>query len=109
MLGIDEHTVAAVLKDWQSAPIQPRLRGALRYIEKLTREPENVGRADLEAARGAGLSDRALEEASYVVFLFSVMDRLADAFDFSIPDQHQVDATARFLHKRGYQLLQLIR
>ena len=43
------------------------------------------------------------------MFLFSVMDRLADAFEFSIPEQHQVDATARFLHKRGYQLLQRIR
>ena len=66
-------------------------------------------RADVVAARAAGLSDRAIEEASYVVFLFSVMDRLADAFDFSIPEPHQVEATGRFLHKWGYRFLHLIR
>ncbi len=43
------------------------------------------------------------------MFLFSVMDRLADAFDFSIPERHQVDATGRFLHTHGYKLVNLIR
>ena len=106
---MEKGTVEAVLKDWRSAPVDPRMRAILGYIEKLTLEPEKLARGDIEALHGAGLNDRAIREASYVVFLFSVMDRLADAFDFTIPEEHQVEATAQFLHKRGYRLAKLIR
>ena len=108
-MGMDAGVVEAVLKDWRSAPVEARLRSALGYIEKLTQEPEKVERADIEALHAAGLNDHAILEASYVVFLFSVMDRLADAFDFTIPEAHQVEATGEFLHKRGYKLVKLIR
>ena len=45
--------------------------------------PGTVELADAEAARAAGLSDKALEEATYVAFAFCVIDRLADALDFA--------------------------
>lgn len=109
MLGLDEAVVAAVLDDWRSAPVDERLRAALGFIERLTREPETLGVEDVAALRAAGLSKRAIREAAYVVYLFSVMDRLADAFDFTMPTETQVAATGRFLNRHGYRLAKLIR
>ena len=37
-----------------------------------------------------------------VCFLFSVMDRLADAFDFAIPAQESTRRAAKFLYRMGY-------
>jgi hypothetical protein len=37
------------------------------------------------------------------------MDGLADAFDFTLPDDSQVRATGKFLNKHGYKLIKLLR
>jgi alkylhydroperoxidase family enzyme len=68
------------------ADLEPRLRAALVFLEKLTLTPEQVNGTDVFTARAAGVSDNALREAIYVCFMLSTMDRLADAFQFPIPD-----------------------
>jgi alkylhydroperoxidase family enzyme len=78
--------VKAAITDWRTADLDPRLRAALAFLEKLTLTPGEVSGADVLAARAAGISDEALREATYVCFMLSTMDRLADAFDFPIPD-----------------------
>ena len=109
MLGLEEDVVAAVLEDWRTAPIDERLRAVLGYLEKLTLAPKELNVADIKILHLAGLSDRAITEAAYVCYLFSVMDRLADTFDFDIPTGEQVSNTGQFLFKNGYKLLKLIR
>lgn len=109
MLGLDEALVRAVLEDWRTAPVDTRLRAALAYLEKLTLTPTVLERADIDGMLAAGLSDTAIRELAYIAFLFSVMDRLADAFDFSIPNADQVKETGKFLYKHGYKLTKLIR
>lgn len=94
--------MAAVLADWRTAPINETLRATLGFLEKLTRQPEAVGPADVEAVRAAGASDQAIEEAIYVCFLFNVVDRLADAFDFEMPSERERSKVARFLFNFGY-------
>jgi alkylhydroperoxidase family enzyme len=102
VLGLDEATVHAVLSDWRTAPIGERLRATLGFLEKLTLTPDEVGADDVTVLRNAGLTDRAIREAIYVCFLFSVMDRLADAFDFTIPSAKSTERAARFLYRMGY-------
>ena len=102
MLALDPATVAAVLVDWRTAPIREPLRAMLGFLEKLTLTPDQVGPGDVAPLRAAGLSDRAIEEAIYVCFLFSVMDRLADAFDFAIPAEESTRRAAKFLYRMGY-------
>jgi alkylhydroperoxidase family enzyme len=85
MIG-DDAVVNAVVADWRSAPVNAHLRAALGFLEKLTLTPQQIGREDVLAARAAGLSDRALYEVIYLCFLFSTMDRLADALDFPVPN-----------------------
>ena len=109
MLGLEPALVEAVLDDWRTADIDNRLRAALDFLEKLTLTPGQLGKADMQRYREAGLSHDAIREAAYVAFLFSVMDRLADAFDFEMPNESELGATGDFLYNQGYKLTKLIR
>ena len=61
------------------------MKAMLGFLEKLTLTPALVTSVDIEPLRAAGLKNQAIEDAIYVCFLFNVVDRLADAFDFPIP------------------------
>lgn len=98
----DEKLVAAVLEDWRSAPVAPKLRAVLGLLEKLTLEPELVGPEDVRPLRGAGLSDQEIEEAIQVCALLNVITRLADAFGFEVPPPEEVERGTEFLLRRGY-------
>jgi alkylhydroperoxidase family enzyme len=94
--------VQAVLDDWRSAPVEANLRSALAFIEKLTLDPASVTAADIAPMRAAGLRDAAIEDAIHVCTLFNIYDRLADSFEFEIPDEHGFAMSATMLLKRGY-------
>jgi alkylhydroperoxidase family enzyme len=99
--------VAAVLEDWRTAPVNEKVQSALGFLEKLTVSPAEVEHKDIEPMRSAGLSDKAIEEAVYVCFLFSVMDRLADALGFDIHSPKDFQRGGRMLYSRGYRRLSL--
>jgi alkylhydroperoxidase family enzyme len=65
-----------VLDDYESAPIDARLRETLRFLETLTLEPEKL---DPTRALDAGVSKEALRDAAYVAAAFNVITRFADA------------------------------
>ena len=98
----NQSLVNAVLDDWRSAPVEPKLRSALEFLEKLTLDPASVTPADVAPMRAQGLSDAAIEDAIHVCVLFNVYDRLADSFEFDIPDEHGFAMSATMLLKRGY-------
>jgi len=102
MIG-DDAVVNAVVADWRTAPVNAHLRGALAFLEKLTLTPQHIGRDDVLDARAAGLSDRALYEVIYICFLFSTMDRLADAFNFPVPAPHGRKRNAWIAALFGYR------
>jgi uncharacterized peroxidase-related enzyme len=91
-----------VLDNWRTAPLEPQLRAMLGFLEKLTLAPETVTAADAQALRDAGLSDAAIEDAIHACVLFNVYDRLADAFEFDIPDRSAFAKSAAMLLSRGY-------
>ena len=97
----------AVLEDWHTAPVSEKVRTALAFLEKLTTAPEDLIPADIDSMRAAGVSDRAIEEAIYVCFLFSVMDRLADAFAFDMHSPEEFTRGGRALYAKGYGRLSL--
>ena len=106
---MDAAVVTAVLDDWRTAAVDQRVRAMLGYLEKLVLEPAQLSRSDIVALRAAGVSDAALCEANYVAFLFGVMDRLADSFDFAIPTAEQARNAGEFLHRHGYRMTKFIR
>jgi alkylhydroperoxidase family enzyme len=95
--------VKAAVTDWRTAGLDLRLRAALEFLEKLTLTPDEIGREDVLAARAAGVSDEALREAIYVCFMLSTMDRLADAFDFPVPDPPTLKRYAWIAVSIGYR------
>jgi len=94
--------VQAVLDDWRTAPIEPKLRAMLGFLHKLTLSPETIAAADARAVLDMGVSAEAMEDAIHVCAMFSVYDRLADSFRFEIPDEKGFAASAAMLLKRGY-------
>jgi alkylhydroperoxidase family enzyme len=103
----DDKLVAAVLENWRTAPVSEARRSTLGFLEKLTTDPGAVGPPDLEPLRAAGVSDKAIEEAIYVCFLFSVMDRLADAFDFELHSAGDFKKGGQVLYTLGYSRLSI--
>ena len=101
---LDQQLIAQVLDDWQTAPITPQLKAALGFLQRLTREPMAVEASDMQALREAGLSEVAIEEAILVGFLFSVINRLADAFGFTLVNQAEYDQLGKRIDQMGYQI-----
>jgi len=94
-----------VLDDFESAPIDDRLRATLRFLRKMTLEPDALTDDDARAVLAAGVDKAALTEAIHVAYLFNIYDRLADAMGWDVPDitGGYYQAAARRLLKQGYQ------
>jgi len=94
--------VAAVLKDWRTAPVNPKVRAALEFLEQLTLRPDDVRPADVAPLRAAGVSDEGIEDAIHACVLFNIYDRLADSLGWHLPDGDGYAASGRSLMQRGY-------
>jgi alkylhydroperoxidase family enzyme len=92
----------AVAADWRTAPIRSELRATLGFLEKLTREPESLTRADAEAVYAAGVSKQALTDAVLVASLFNMIPRLADAFGWDVPEWDRLMGRAPAMLEGGY-------
>jgi alkylhydroperoxidase family enzyme len=91
-----------VLADYRSAPVSAGTKATLAMLEKLTLIPEAFGPDDVQAVRDAGVSDAAIEDALHVQAAFNAIVRIADAFQFHVPDAAGFRAGARMLLARGY-------
>jgi len=96
--------VEAVLADWRTAPIDPKLRATLGFLEKLTLSPADIRPADVAPLRAAGVSDSGIEDAIQVCVLFNIYDRVADSLGFHLPGPDGYLASGRSLLQRGYAL-----
>lgn len=95
--------MSAVLDDYRTAPIPEPLRATLGFVEKVTLAPDEVGPADADAVRAAGVSDAAIRDALYVATLFNTIDRIADALDFRLLSEAGFEESAVFVLKAGYR------
>jgi uncharacterized peroxidase-related enzyme len=98
----DGPTVAAVLADLESAPIEDGLRATLRMLGTLTRDG-NVSAGDMRQVLAAGVSRQQVADALAVCAAFNTTNRLADAFGFAVLSPEGFDAGAKYLLKRGYR------
>jgi alkylhydroperoxidase family enzyme len=92
--------VAAVGKDWRTAPVRPEVRAALGFIEKMVKGA--VTTDDVRECYAAGVTKEALVRAAQVCVAFSMIVRLADTFEFDIPADFMPGAKS--LWKRGYMM-----
>jgi hypothetical protein len=68
----------------------------------VTLAPGDVTAADVQAARAAGVSDDAIEDALTVCFGFNVIDRIADSLGFDLPPREVHAAYAERFLAEGY-------
>lgn len=94
--------VKAVLDEWQTAPVDERVRATLGLLEKITLTPLSLGPEDMLPLHIAGVSDRAIEEAIAVCTIFNIINRLADAFEVEIPSDEDFIRAGEYLLVRGY-------
>jgi alkylhydroperoxidase family enzyme len=93
-----------VQRDWRTAPVTPKLRATLGFLEKLTLHPADVAREDADAVRAAGVSDDALVDAIHVCALFSMIVRLADSLGWDVPSFESFSERADAMLASGYAL-----
>lgn len=98
-----------MLEDRRTADVEPRVGQTLALLEKVTMTPDEVGPADVEAARRAGASDQDISDALHVCFCFNLIDRLADSFGWHVQTRDEFDKDAKFLLKKGYNLIGPVR
>lgn len=89
---------------WEDGRYGARVTAACRFVEKLTREPESLGADDVASARRAGVEDAALVEAVYVAFFFNVINRIANALEFTHRSDLDRLRGASMLRRLGYRL-----
>ncbi len=73
----DQKLVDALKQDPWTASLEPRQRAIVDYALKLTREPWNVKREDLEPMRKAGLEDAEILDVCQVTCYYAYVNRLA--------------------------------
>jgi alkylhydroperoxidase family enzyme len=91
-----------VLADVATANIDDKLRATLVFLGKVTRS--TVTADDVRTLRAAGVSRAQIDDALAVCFVFNVIDRLADTFEFHVPEAAALEVSAKHLLKRGYKM-----
>ncbi len=91
-------------RDWRTAPLSPQLLATLGFLETMTLRPGELGPADAEAVRAAGVSDDALEDAIHVCALFNMIVRMADSLGWDVPPVEAFAARADTMLATGYRL-----
>jgi alkylhydroperoxidase/carboxymuconolactone decarboxylase family protein YurZ len=77
----------------------------LAFLEKVTLAPGQLGMEDVANVRRAGVSDRAILDATYICVGFNIITRIADALGFKIPAEELLVRAAKLLRIFGYRRL----
>jgi len=75
---VDPALVRALMIDPATAPLEGADRALVAYALKLTRTPREMRPVDVEALRGAGLSEEEIFEAAFVTAYFNYTNRVAE-------------------------------
>jgi alkylhydroperoxidase family enzyme len=76
---LDEGLVAALRRDYRTAPIDERDRVMLDYVAVLTKDATRVTPEHHERLRAAGFDDRGILQITLIAAWFNSINRVADA------------------------------
>lgn len=93
--GIDASLTAQLQEDIASAEVEENMKPLLSLAKKMTEGAYKVTDGDFEAARAAGWSDDAIEDAILVACLFNFMNRLVSTLDIQADDDYLSGAGPR--------------
>ena len=78
-MTLDDELVAAIRRDYRTAPIDDRDRVMLDYVSLLTRDATRITREHHAALRSAGFDDRGILQITLIASWFNYINRVADA------------------------------
>jgi len=81
--GIARGLLDRLLEEFDTAPVEARLRPVLAYVRKLTLTPRDLSQADADAVFAAGWDEKALHDAIAVAARAAFMQRLVEGFGFT--------------------------
>jgi len=79
----DTQFAQALLRDYTAVALEPKERGLLDFVWKLSRSPGAMSEADMDALRAQGWTDPQIVAAVHVTTFFAYMNRVAEAFGLS--------------------------
>lgn len=71
--------VAALQKDYRTAPISEQDKVMVEYVVKITKDATQCGPADHEKLRAVGFDDRGILQITLIAAWFNYINRVADA------------------------------
>jgi uncharacterized peroxidase-related enzyme len=74
----DDELLVQIETDWREALLSQSRTAMLEYAVKLTRSPAKISRADVQALRGAGFTDRDILDIAEVTAYYAYANRIAD-------------------------------
>jgi uncharacterized peroxidase-related enzyme len=95
--------VDAVRRDYQSAPVSPKLKALLAIAGKVQESGKQVAAADVERARREGATDREIHDTVLIAAAFSMFNRYVDGLATLTPtDEQAYDMMGQRMAKEGY-------
>jgi len=102
MHGVYE-VVDAVKRDYQSAPVSPKLKALLAIAAKVQISGRDVTAADVERARREGASEREIHDAVLIAAAFCMFNRYVDGLATLTPtDEQAYDVMGQRMAQEGY-------
>ena len=95
--------VDAVKRDYETAPVSPKLKALLAIAGKVQESGKQVTAADVDHARREGATDREIHDAVLIAAAFSMFNRYVDGLATLTPtDEQAYDAMGQRMAREGY-------
>lgn len=91
-LGVSEEQVRQLRQDYRRAPLSNADRAMLDYAVKLTLEPWNVHKDDVDRLRACGFSDAAILDINQIAAYYNFVNRLADGLGVELEPYWEHDS-----------------
>jgi uncharacterized peroxidase-related enzyme len=99
----DYQVVDAVTRDYESAPVSPKLKALLAIAGKVQQGGKQVTPADVERARGEGATDCEIHDTVLIAAAFCMFNRYVDGLAMPTPaDGQAYDLMGQRLAREGY-------
>lgn len=102
--GLDEGLLDALLDNIDASPVEEKFKPILHFVNKLTRTPSKVVKADVDAVLEAGWSENDFHFVVMICGLFNMYNRIMDGYGIENTEAFRSDR-GQVLAKQGYGIV----
>lgn len=103
-LGLHESIIPALLEDIDSSDVEEKMKPIFRFVKKLTQNPREIEKEDIDSIYAAGWDGEAINHAVVICGLYNFMGRftLGHGIELHAENVDNDKAHAAFLADHGY-------